>query len=159
MRAKELAVIIESLGNAYIQGGLRKSAPPLNTLVKDLHALGERDLQQVRQSLLAGNKPASSKRSSSRKPPQLRTEVVNRYVSDFEGADGDRSQFSECLSRLKSDKRVRASQELPEILARYSGGALRGNNKAKRLEQIEAAYTLRQTKIRNREVASSARPF
>jgi hypothetical protein len=159
MRAKELAVILESLGNAYVQGGIRKSAPPLNALVKDLHSQPDLDLHQVRQNLLAGKKPGGAKRSSSRKPPQLRTEVVNQYVSAFERADGDRARFADCLSRLKLDKRIRAGQELPEILARYSGGTLTGSNKAKRLEQIEAAYIVRQTKIRNREVASSARPF
>ena len=159
MRANELAVILESLGNAYVQGGIRKSAPSLNALVKDLHAQRDLDLQQVRQNLLAGKKPGGAKRPSNRKPPELRTELVDRYVSEFESADGDRARFADCLSRLKSDKHIRASQELPEILARYSGGTLTGSNKAKRLEQIEAAYIVRQTKIRNREIASTARPF
>lgn len=159
MKAKELAALLNSLGKAYIDGGLRKSAPPLNTLVADLQTLGELDIPTVRKRLLQGDKPGGKKRSSSRKSPKLRIDVVNQYVSDFEIMDGKRFEFNECLSRLKLDKRVRVGQELKEILSKYSGGALTGSNKKNRLEQMEKAYIIRQTKLRNREIASSAKPF
>ena len=160
MIASEFADMLKALGDAYLEGDLRKSPPSLAVVVKDLQAFERTPISDVISELKAGRLPKKKKPPRPPKPkPQPNPAVVGSYVSKLLEASTHEEKFDEVFSELSVDKSVRPALELAEILSVYSDGALMAGTKPQRLKLLKTAFHQRVRAKQTEEIAENSSPF
>jgi len=158
MYATDLASLIDRISDAYLKSGLLAKKPTYARLIKDLRAFDDTEVDSVVLKLLAGEGPPKANRKVSRRgaEAEIRQSKVAQYLDWLESVKTE-SVVDEVVETISRDRLVRSGKELTEILKAYSGGALSGTTKAKKLDGLRTAFRMRERGEVTVQISGSAR--